>query len=75
MNNAIIDEVRAARESLAAKFDFDVYRIVADAIERQGKQGTINRHTTPNKTLETTGGESLTPVTRKRPMLPARVSA
>ena len=44
-NNEIIAEVRAARESLAAKFDFDVRRIVADAMQRQEAQHTVNRQT------------------------------
>ncbi len=43
MNNEIIAEVRAARESLAAKFDFDLHRIVADAIQRQDASRTVNR--------------------------------
>lgn len=51
MNNPIIEEVRAARESLAAKFDFDLHRIVVDAIMRQDKQYTVNRQNSLNKTL------------------------
>jgi len=71
MNNPLIQEVRAARESLAAKFDFDLHRIIADAIQRQGQQSTVNR---PNKTLETTGGASKSPAARKRRARAARVS-
>ena len=44
MNNPIIQEVRAVRETLAAKFDFDLHRIIADAIQRQGNQHTVSRH-------------------------------
>lgn len=51
MNNPIIDEVRATRESLAAKFGFDLHSIVAAAIKRQGKQRTVNRQSGLNKTL------------------------
>ncbi len=75
MNNPIIQEVRSARESLAAKFDFDLHRIIADAMQRQGQQSTINRQKGPNKTLETTGGAAASPVARKRRVRPARVSA
>jgi hypothetical protein len=31
----IVDEVRAIREQLAARFDFDIRKIVKDAQERQ----------------------------------------
>ena len=31
----IVEEVRAIREQLAAKFDFDIRKIVADAQQRQ----------------------------------------
>ena len=34
-NNPILQEVRDAREALAAKFDFDVHRIYEDAVARQ----------------------------------------
>ena len=66
MNNPIIQEVRAARESLAAKFDFDLHRIIADAIERQSQHSTIDPQASPNKTLESTGGAAEPPVVRKR---------
>ncbi|MEX1119696.1 MAG: hypothetical protein WEB60_12980 [Terrimicrobiaceae bacterium] len=55
MNNPIIEEVRAARESLAAKFDFNLHRIVVDAIKRQGNQRTVNRQNGMNKTKLPTG--------------------
>ena len=32
MKNPLIQEVRDARESLAAKFDYDLHRIFEDAI-------------------------------------------
>ena len=56
MKNPIIQEVRAAREALAAKFDFDLHRIIADAIARQSQQHTVNRQSSPNKALHRTGG-------------------
>ena len=56
MNNPIIQEVRDAREALAAKFDFDLHRIIADAIVRQSQQRTVNRQSSPNKRVQPTGG-------------------
>jgi hypothetical protein len=35
----VVDEVRAIREQLAAKFDFDIARIIADARARQAASG------------------------------------
>ena len=37
--DSIIDEVRAARERLAARFDFDIHRIMEDARQRQSQYG------------------------------------
>lgn len=56
MNNPIIQEVRAAREALAAKFDYDLHRIIADAIARQSHERTVNRQSSPNKRVQGTGG-------------------
>ena len=56
MNNPIIQEVRATREALAAKFDFDLHRIIADAIARQSQQRTVNRQSSRNKRVQPTGG-------------------
>jgi hypothetical protein len=55
MNNPIIQEVRASRESLAAKFDFDLHRIIADAIQRQGQQKTTIRLKRPKQAVKTKG--------------------
>lgn len=33
----IVEEVRAVREQLAAKFDFDIRKIIADARKRQAE--------------------------------------
>ena len=38
-HDPIVEEVRAIRERLAAKFDFDLGRIIADAQERQATSG------------------------------------
>ena len=75
MNNPLIQEVRAARESLAAKFEFDLHRIIADAIQRQGNSGTVNGQNFPVNTPVKSGGSSKSPVTGKRRVRPARVSA
>lgn len=47
MNSPIIEEVRAAREALAAKFDFDLHRIFADAVARQAAQKSTKRQPKP----------------------------
>ncbi len=54
MNNPIIQEVRAAREALAAKFDFDLHRIYADAVKRQAAQKSVNRQPRPDKAVQPT---------------------
>ncbi len=38
-DDPIIDEIRAIREQLAAKFDFDPQRMIADARRRQNLSG------------------------------------
>jgi hypothetical protein len=75
MNNPLIQEVRAARESLAAKFDFDLHRIIADAIQRQGNSDTVELQNCPNKLPETKGLLSKSPMTGKRRVRSARVSS
>ena len=53
-NNPILQEVRDAREALAAKFDFDVHRIYEDAVARQSAKsisGTIQKPA-QNKTVK-----------------------
>jgi len=39
-HDPIVEEVRAVRERLAAKFDFDIRRIIADARSRQALHGS-----------------------------------
>ena len=36
----IVEEVRTIREGLAAKFDFDIRRMIADAQRRQAASGS-----------------------------------
>jgi hypothetical protein len=38
-NSPIVDEIRAIRERLAARFGFDVYAIGKDAQEREAQSG------------------------------------
>lgn len=59
MNNPIIQEVRATRESLAAQFDFDLHRIIANAIQRQAQQHTVNRQIDLHKPLLPADGASV----------------
>lgn len=51
-NNPILQEVRDAREALAAKFDFDIHRIFEDAVARQSAKpvdSTSHKLATPEK--------------------------
>jgi hypothetical protein len=77
MKDPIVQEVRDARAAVAADFDFDLHKFFAWAkshatAERKAKHWLP---TGPNKTPETTGGAPVSPVTRKRRVRPARVSA
>lgn len=77
MKDHIVQEVRDARAAVAADFDFDLHKFFAwakthTASERKAKHWLP---TGPNKTQETTGGASVSPVARKRRVRPARVSA
>jgi hypothetical protein len=77
MKDSIIQEVRDARAAVAADFGFDLHKFFAwakthMAAERKAKHWLP---TGPNKTLETTGEASKSPVARKRRARPARVSA
>ena len=77
MKDPIIKEVREARDAVGADFGYDLHKFFAwakahTAAERKAKHWLP---TSPNKTLETTGGAAESPVTRKRRVRPARVSA
>jgi hypothetical protein len=77
MKDHIVQEVRDARAAVAADFGFDLHKFFAwakthTAAERKAKHWLP---TDPNKSLETTGGASVSPVDRKRRVRPARVSA
>jgi hypothetical protein len=75
MKNEIIEEVREARAALAAEHGYDRQRIYewARATTAAHKQALGNA--SPNKSLETTGVVSKSPVARKRRAHPAHVSA
>lgn len=75
MKNEIIEEVREARAALAAEHGYDRQRIYEWARATTAAHKQAQRGTSPDKTLETTGGASKPPVTRKRRASPARVSA
>lgn len=77
MKDIIVQEVRNARAAVAADFGFDLHKFFAwakthTAAERKAKHWLP---TGPNQPPEITGGASKSPVTRKRRVRPARVSA
>lgn len=77
MKDPIVQEVRDARAAVAADFGFDLHQFFAwakthAAAERKAKHWLP---TNPDSTAETTGGASVPPVTRKRRVRGARVSA
>ena len=72
-DDTIVQEVRDIRAAIAAEFGYDRTKFIAWARE-QTKQRKAAGTGGPKKTLETTGGASVSPVTRKRRVRPARVS-
>jgi len=76
MKDTIVQEVREARVAVAADFDFDLHKFFAWAkahttAERKAKHWLP----TSQKTLETTGATTKSPVARKRRGRPSGVSA
>ncbi len=56
VHDPIVDEVRAIREELAARFDFDIRKIVEDAQRRQAtSQSRVVSFQKPTKALQPTG--------------------
>jgi hypothetical protein len=49
MINPLIQEVREAREALAAKFDFDLHRIFEDAMKREAAEHFADLQKIPTK--------------------------
>ena len=76
MKNHIIQEVRDARAAVGADFGFDLHKFFAWAKTHAAAERKA-RHwlpTSPDVSLETTGGAAMSPVTRKRRVRPERVS-
>lgn len=56
VHDPIVEEVRAIREHLAAQFDFDIRKIIADAQRRQAASTSkIVSFQRPNQVLPPTG--------------------
>lgn len=56
IHDPIVDEVRAIREELSARFNFDIRKIVEDARSRQAmSQSRVVSFQKPNQTLRPTG--------------------
>lgn len=56
IHDPIVDEVRAIREELAARFDFDIRKIVQDARERQASsRSRVVSFETPKQSPQPTG--------------------
>lgn len=75
MTDPIVQEVRDARASIAAEFGYDLSKYLVWIREQTRLRKETLCNTRQNKKLETTGGASVSPVTRKRRPRPARVSA
>jgi hypothetical protein len=75
MIDPIVQEVRDIRASIAEQFGFDRTRILAWARAQTASRKASLIKLKANKSQETTGGARKPPVTRKRRMRPARVSA
>jgi hypothetical protein len=56
IRDPIVEEVRAIREELAARFDFDIRKIVEDARKRQANShARVVSFQKPNQMLQPTG--------------------
>ena len=64
IRDPIVEEVRAIREQLAARFDYDIRKIVKDAQERQqSSQARVVSFQRPNRALRPTGAAMPVPET------------
>ncbi len=75
ITDSIVQEVRDARASIAAEFGYGLSKYLVWIREQTKLRKEALGNSRQNKTLETTGGASVPPVTRKRRVRPARVSA
>ena len=77
MIDPVVQQVREAREQIAAEFGHDRAKFWAWAREQQEAERKAKHQlpTSPNKKLETKDGARKSPVARKRRAHPAQVSA
>lgn len=75
MTDYIVQEVRDARASIAAEFDYDLSKYLVWIREQTRLRKEAIGNTRQNMALETTGGASKSPVARKRRVRPSGVSA
>ena len=75
MTDSIVQEVRDARAAIAADFGYDLSKYLVWIREQTRLRKEAISQPRLNKPQETAGGESLSPVTRKRRVHPAGVSA
>jgi hypothetical protein len=77
MIDSIVQEVRETRAQIAEEFGYDRSRFWAWARAQEEAERKAQRQlpTSPNKSPETTGGATETPVTRKRRTRASGVSA
>ena len=78
MTDPIVDEVRRARDSHAARFNYDLDAIFQDIKERERKSGYkfvqgVARQTAPNQPLQSTG--AAIPASTDASSLPAAPAA
>ncbi len=68
----IVDEVRAIREQLAARFDFDIRKIVEDARQRQASsQARVVSFQKPNQPAQPIGAVNSSNGSAKPAVAPA----
>ncbi len=75
MTDSIVQEVRDARASIAAEFGYDLSKYLVWIREQTKLRKESPGNTIPNKPVVTKGEASKSPVTRKRRVRPARISA
>ena len=75
MIDSIVQEVRDARASIAAEFGFDLSKYLVWIREQTQLRKEALGNTRQNKTQETTGGATKSPVTRKPRVRPSGASA
>ncbi len=75
MIDSIVQEVRDARASIAAEFGYDLSKYLVWIREQTKLRKEALGNSRQNQTPEPTGGASKSPVTPKRRVRAARVSA